>query len=197
MLISTDIVIHVYWKRGACAELSLTLGPPAPLTCTLSVCSGWEGGAYPGEGSDLSRSRHRHLCWLTDLHDLVRLVSAGERMPCSAADQRPTPPLRMTQPHLAAMMSLLRSHSWRGDRNGQPLPITARFSLTSAPHQPAISRPTQEIWFFFSCVRSIQKCCMKMHISLVFLINILCIGSMLTVCLNELCGKWTTQGDKG
>lgn len=50
-----------------------------------------------------------------------------------------------------------------------------------------------EIFFF----HGVEKHGVKMHISLVFLINILCLGSMLTVSLNELCGKRATQRTKG
>lgn len=51
--------------------------------------------------------------------------------------------------------------------------------------------------FFFFPLHGVQKRGVRMHISLVFLINILCLGSMLTVSLNELCGKTSHTEDKG
>ena len=55
-------------------------------------------------------------------------------------------------------------------------------NLSTASDCNQWTRRGNEIFF-----HGIQKCGVKMHISLVFLINILCLGSMLTLSLNEIC----------
>lgn len=85
----------------------------------------------------------------------------------------------------------------RGDGSRGSLPFG--HPLITSDHRvlinfsAAISITTEEIRFF----HGVQKRGVKMHISLVFLINILCLGSMLTVSHNELCRKQAAQRTKG
>ena len=86
-------------------------------------------------------------------------------------------------------------------RGGHPVIISdhralINFSTTSDCNQQ--THRGNEIFFPpFFFVHGVQKRGIKMRISLVFLINILCLGGMLTVSLNELCGKRATPRTKG